>query len=82
MRQWLIQYTGAANVQDGITIASQGLKGIRLAENKQHVTVGVGETWGSVYTELDKHGLTAPGGRVSRVGVPGLILGGEYLTPA
>jgi hypothetical protein len=61
-----------------MTIASQGLKGIQLAENKDYVTIGVGETWGSVYRELEKHNLTAPGGRVGRVGVPGLILGGEY----
>jgi FAD/FMN-containing dehydrogenase len=54
------------------------MKGIQLAGNREHVTIGVGETWGSVYTELQKHSLTAPGGRVGRVGVPGLILGGEY----
>lgn len=65
-------------MHDGITIALQGLKGIKLADNKEHVTIGVGETWGSVYTELQKNSLTAPGGRVGRVGVPGLILGGEY----
>lgn len=69
--------TGAANVQDGITIASQGLKGIHLSEDKSQVTVGVGETWGSVYAELDRHGLTVPGGRIGRVGVGGLVLGGK-----
>jgi FAD/FMN-containing dehydrogenase len=52
------------------------VKGISLAENKESVTIGVGETWGSVYTELEKHSLTAPGGRVGRVGVGGLVLGG------
>ncbi|KAF1968589.1 FAD-binding domain-containing protein [Bimuria novae-zelandiae CBS 107.79] len=69
-------FAGAANVQDGITIASQGLKGLRLCEDKGQIAIGVGETWGSVYTELEKHGLTVPGGRVGRVDVPGLILGG------
>lgn len=73
-------YEGAANIQDGITIALQGLKGIHLSENKEHVTIGVGETWDSVYSELQKHGLTAPSRRTSRVGVPGLVMGGEYLT--
>ena len=66
-------------MQGGITIASEGLKGIQLSEDKKSVTIGVGETWGSVYTELEKHNLTAPGGRVGRVGVPGLILGGQWL---
>ncbi|KAF1978286.1 FAD-binding domain-containing protein [Bimuria novae-zelandiae CBS 107.79] len=56
-------FAGAANVQGGITIASQGLKGLHLSENKEYVIIGVGETWGSVYEELEKHGLTAPGGR-------------------
>lgn len=55
----------------------RGLKGIYLADDKSHVTISVGETWGSVYEELEKHGLTAPGGRVGRVGVGGLVLGGE-----
>ncbi|KAF1992666.1 FAD-binding domain-containing protein [Amniculicola lignicola CBS 123094] len=69
-------FAGAANVENGITLALEGLKGLSLAESRDYVTIGVGETWGSVYTELQKHGLTAPGGRVGRVGVPGLILGG------
>jgi FAD/FMN-containing dehydrogenase len=39
----------------------------------------VGETWSSVYDELEKDGVTAAGGRVGRVGVGGLILGGEII---
>ncbi len=55
----------------------RGLKGLQLAEEKSHVTIGVGETWGSVYEELEKKGLTVSGGRVGKVGVGGLVLGGE-----
>ncbi|KAF2440843.1 FAD-binding domain-containing protein [Karstenula rhodostoma CBS 690.94] len=48
-------FAGAANIQDGITIATQGLKGIQLAENKEYVTIGAGDKWRSVYTELEKY---------------------------
>jgi hypothetical protein len=68
---------GSANIESGVTIELRGLKGIRLTEDKSHVTISVGETWGSVYEELEKHGVTVPGGRVGRVGVGGLVLGGE-----
>ncbi|KAJ4363413.1 hypothetical protein N0V83_009706 [Neocucurbitaria cava] len=67
---------GSANTADGVTIDLRGLKGIRLSEDKSLVEIGVGETWGSVYEELEKHGLTTAGGRVGRVGVGGLVLGG------
>jgi len=75
----LIAWTGSANIQDGITVELRGLKGIHLADDKTHVTIGVGETWGSVYDELEKKGLTTAGGRVGRVGVGGLLLGGEQI---
>ncbi len=66
----------SANIQDGVTIHLSGLKGIKLNEDKSLVEIGVGETWGSVYEELEKYGLTTAGGRVARVGVGGLVLGG------
>jgi hypothetical protein len=37
----------------------------------------VGETWTTVYKELEKYGLTTVGGRVGRVGVTGFVLGGR-----
>ncbi|KAH8722685.1 hypothetical protein GQ44DRAFT_621980 [Phaeosphaeriaceae sp. PMI808] len=69
-------FAGSANIADGITVELRGLKGVHLAEDKSHATISVGETWGSVYEELEKSGVTAPGGRVGRVGVGGLVLGG------
>jgi FAD/FMN-containing dehydrogenase len=54
----------------------RSLKGIQISDDKSHVTISVGETWGSVYEELEKHGRTAAGGTVGRVGVGGLVLGG------
>ena len=70
-------FAGSANVQDGVTVDLRGLKGISLNEDKSVVTFGVGETWSTVYAELEKHGLTTAGGRVGRVGVGGLLLGGN-----
>lgn len=38
--------------------------------------IQVGARWGSVYATLDELGISSPGGRVSTVGVGGLVLGG------
>ena len=70
-------FEGSANIKDGVTIDMRGLKGVTLSEDKSIVTIGVGEDWTSVYRELEKHGLTTAGGRVGRVGVTGLVLGGN-----
>ncbi|KAI1306687.1 hypothetical protein F5Y03DRAFT_394527 [Xylaria venustula] len=69
-------FAGSANINNGVTIDLRRLKGITLNEDKSVVEIGVGENWASVYAELEKHGLTTPGGRVGRVGVAGFILGG------
>ncbi|KAK4221707.1 bifunctional solanapyrone synthase [Podospora fimiseda] len=66
----------SVNIQDGITIDTRGLKGIVLSQDKSTVDISVGETWTTVYADLDRHGLSTAGGRVGRVGVPGFILGG------
>jgi FAD/FMN-containing dehydrogenase len=75
-------FAGSANITDGITVDLRGLKGITLSEDKSTVQISVGETWGSVYNELEKHGLTTAGGRVGRVGVGGLVLGGNKYCPS
>ncbi|RYC55300.1 hypothetical protein CHU98_g10910 [Xylaria longipes] len=69
-------FAGSANVHNGVTIDMRRLKGIDLNKDKSIVQIGVGETWTTVYTELEKHSLTVPGGRVGRIGVTGFILGG------
>lgn len=70
-------FAGSANIQNGVTIDTRGLKGITVTG--ETVEVGAGESWEAVYTELEKHGLTTAGGRVGRVGVAGLVLGGMLL---
>ncbi|KAF1957642.1 FAD-binding domain-containing protein [Byssothecium circinans] len=69
-------FAGSANIENGVTVDLQRLKGITLNEDKSAVTIRTGETWESVYAELEKYGVTAAGGRVGRVGVGGLVLGG------
>ncbi|CAF4066579.1 unnamed protein product [Rotaria sordida] len=44
----------------------------------QTVELGAGLLWGDVYQALDPLGVTVVGGRISSVGVAGLILGGGY----
>lgn len=70
-------FAGSANITDGITIDLRKMKRIKISETESTVCIGVGETWGSIYDAPEKHGLTTAGGRVGRVGVGGLVLGGE-----
>lgn len=44
------------------------------------MTVGPGLSWGDVYEQIVPEGLAVGGGRVSIVGVPGLVLGGELFS--
>ncbi|KAJ2994821.1 hypothetical protein NUW58_g1449 [Xylaria curta] len=69
-------FAGSANINGGVTIDMRRLKGITLHEEGSIVEIGVGETWATVYAELEKQGLTTTGARVGRVGVAGFILGG------
>ncbi|KAI0465853.1 FAD-binding domain-containing protein [Xylaria cf. heliscus] len=73
-------FPGSSNVQDGVTIDMRRLNGITLNEDKSIVEIGVGKTGTTVYTELERHSLTVPGGRVGRIGVTRFILGGKGLS--
>jgi len=69
-------WAGAANIQDGVTIDMSRLNETTLSPSKETASVGVGARWGSVYSALASEGLAIMGGRVSTVGVGGLVLGG------
>lgn len=73
----------ASNIQDGITIDLSGLNTIRLSDDQTTASVGVGATWGEVYSYLDSLNLSVAGGRAAQVGVGGLTLGGgiSYHSP-
>jgi hypothetical protein len=62
--------------EDGVLLDLSELNNITLSPPKDVVSVGPGATWGKVYENIEKHHLTVVGGRVTDVGVGGLILGG------
>lgn len=49
---------------------------IELSEDKSTVTLGPGHRWGAIYDYLRDYNLTVTGGRLSPIGVPGLLLAG------
>ncbi|KAL6859286.1 hypothetical protein J3F83DRAFT_749626 [Trichoderma novae-zelandiae] len=69
-------YSSGSNAEDGITIDLSRLKDITISEDRKSVFVGAGCRCGEVYSKLEADGLGCIGGRVSSVGVSGLIMGG------
>lgn len=57
-------FTGASNIEDGITVAFQKMKGLKLSADKKTVDVQPGNTWYDVYSGIEKDGLGVVGGRV------------------
>jgi hypothetical protein len=51
---------------------------VGVSEDRRVASVGAGAKWGTVYSKLEPLGLGVSGGRVSDVGVAGLILGGAF----
>lgn len=69
-------YSSGSNAENGITINLCRLKDINISEDRKSVTVGSGCRFGEVYSKLENFNLGCVGGRVSSVGVGGLVLGG------
>ncbi|KAF2734794.1 FAD-binding domain-containing protein [Polyplosphaeria fusca] len=69
-------HAGAANINGGVTIDMQSMNQVTVAATKKSVSVGPGNRWGAVYPTLDDMDLTMVGGRLSPVGVGGLLTGG------
>ncbi|KAI9699452.1 MAG: hypothetical protein M1836_003063 [Candelina mexicana] len=67
---------GFSNSKGGITIDLGQLKQLDVSRDLRTTQTGPGNTWGSVYEQLDARNLTVIGGRESGVGVGGLTLGG------
>ncbi len=67
--------TGAAVVDDGVTIDLRGMKGITVDLATKTARVEAGCTWGEVDAATQEHALAVTGGRVSTTGVAGLTLG-------
>ncbi|PTB37635.1 hypothetical protein M441DRAFT_447643 [Trichoderma asperellum CBS 433.97] len=69
-------YSSGSNAENGININLSRLKDINISEDRKFVTVGSGCRFGEIYSELENLNLGCVGGRVSSVGVGGLVLGG------
>lgn len=67
---------GANNIDGGPLFVMSNLTTLELAKDKKSVWVGPGLDWGQVYRYLGQHKLAVAGGRLSPVGVPGLLLAG------
>jgi hypothetical protein len=67
---------GSSNAEDGITIDLRRFNAVEVSKDQKTVKIGGGQIWGNVYKTLEKQGLAVVGGRVSDVGVGGLLLGG------
>ncbi|KUJ19297.1 FAD-binding domain-containing protein, partial [Mollisia scopiformis] len=76
-------FSGASNIQGGITIDLRALDRIELSQDRSIVSLGVGASWGSVYSYLDGLNLSVTGGRSFGVGVGGVSIGGgiSYFAP-
>ncbi|KAI1751032.1 putative oxidoreductase [Xylaria castorea] len=66
----------AANIDGGVTLDLRRLNSINVSPSKSTVSIGVGNTWDTVYNKLDALNLSVTGGRSAGVGVGGLSLGG------
>ncbi len=67
---------GASNSDGGITMNLAGLSDVVVDESAGVARLGAGAKWGAVYRELEKTNRTVVGGRLTDVGVGGLLLGG------
>ncbi|KAF2774080.1 FAD-binding domain-containing protein [Teratosphaeria nubilosa] len=69
-------YANQSSIKDGISITSQRINRIQLSADSKSVSFGSGLRWGDVYKALEPYNVAVLGGRVSDIGVGGLILGG------
>ncbi|CAO2647390.1 Nn.00g083120.m01.CDS01 [Neocucurbitaria sp. VM-36] len=69
-------FAGASSIDGGITVSMENFKKVAVSSDKKFADIGPGNRWVDVYTTLDKFGVGVVGGRMSPVGVPGLLLGG------
>jgi hypothetical protein len=73
---------GAASIEGGVVVDLRCLNSVTLSEDDKFVFVGGGAKWMDVSKVLDQKGLAVVGGRNAAVGVGGLTLGGEYISPS
>jgi FAD/FMN-containing dehydrogenase len=67
---------GANNIVNGVTIDLSNLNSTSYDPDANIAKIEPGGRWGNVYADLEKDGVTVPGGRDGGVGVGGFFLGG------
>ncbi|KAK8060616.1 hypothetical protein PG996_010546 [Apiospora saccharicola] len=67
---------GANNIDNGVLMVMSNLTTLELNADKSVLSVGPAYRWGDVYSFLEPENLAVAGGRLSPVGVPGLLLAG------
>lgn len=70
-------WTGAANIDGGVTVDIRGLNSFSLSKDLKTASVGGGAIWSNIYPLLVPHNLTIMGGRLPGIGVGGFATGGE-----
>ena len=71
-----MSWARAANIENAITVDLSSIKQVEVSQDRKTTSVGGGARWLDIYLKLDTMGLAVSGGRVSEVGVGGLITGG------
>ncbi|KAK4552246.1 hypothetical protein LTR86_010600 [Recurvomyces mirabilis] len=69
-------FAGASNILGGMTIDLRLLNEISINDHKNVTRIGPGNHWIDVYENLTPRNLSVVGGRVTGIGVGGLVLGG------
>ncbi|KAJ1305443.1 hypothetical protein OPQ81_000453 [Rhizoctonia solani] len=67
---------GWAGTDSGVLVSLSKLTEVTVSDDKASVVVGAGNRWGDIYTKTGEHNVTVTGGRISKVGVSGFLLGG------
>jgi FAD/FMN-containing dehydrogenase len=73
-------WTGAANINGGITVDMRSMKDFALSPDKKIALLGAGGIWNEIYPQLVPYNLTAMGGRVPGIGVGGFVTGGKTVS--
>lgn len=69
-------FRGASSADGGITVTFENMKGITLSQDRKIAAIEPGNIWYDIYLALQSHNVTVAGGRVSGIGIGGLITGG------
>ncbi|KAL7941943.1 hypothetical protein V8C42DRAFT_164049 [Trichoderma barbatum] len=69
-------WTGAANIDGGVTVDMRGLNSLSLSEDLKTASLGAGAICSDVYPLLVPHNLTIMGGRLPGIGIGGFATGG------